>query len=209
MGPNNLIQSEKRGRKTRNSTTCSAISLCWISWFRGGGEAWDEKEKTFNFVQELRRVFCYQLSPSSGEGADMWREREVYICARCEPISFMLGFGHYHQGQTTHLYCAPYLDLRSAPPFSRKQRNFHFHFLEREILIGDLWNSTNEFNLSVLTLGRFLNIKQNFDWNDASLETNSHFIIFFATLWKKKSHLNISFQLHFMAFINSHAVPLS
>ena len=96
-----------------------------------------------------------------------------------------------------------------APPFSRKQRNFHFHFLEREILIGDLWNSTNEFNLSVLTLGRFLNIKQNFDWNDASLETNSHFIIFFATLWKKKSHLNISFQLHFMAFINSHAVPLS
>ena len=155
MGPNNLIQSEKRGRKTRNSTTCSAISLCWISWFRSGGEAWDEKEKTFNFVQELRRVFCYQLSPSSGEGADMWREREVYICARCEPISFMLGFGHYHQGQTTHLYCAPYLDLRSAPPFSRKQRNFHFHFLEREILIGDLWNSTNEFSLSVLTLGVF------------------------------------------------------
>ena len=38
-----------------------------------------------------------------------------------------------------------------APPFSRKQRNFHFHFLEREILIGDLWNSTNEFSLSVLS----------------------------------------------------------
>ena len=52
----------------------------------------------------------------------MWREREVYICARCEPISFMLGFGHYHQGQTTHLYCAPYRDLAQPLPFSKTKK---------------------------------------------------------------------------------------
>ena len=41
----------------------------------------------------------------------------------CEPISFMLGFGQYHHRQTTHLYCAHYLDHRTAPPFSQTPTN--------------------------------------------------------------------------------------
>ena len=87
----------------------------------------------------------------------MWREREVYICARCEPISFMLGFGHYHQGQTTHLYCAPYLDLRSAPPFSRKQNKetFTFTFL-RERFSLEIYETAQMSSTSLSSLGRFL-----------------------------------------------------
>ena len=63
-------------------------------------------------------------SPISVEAVSepMWKGGVVYICGRCEPISFMLGFGQYHQGQTTHLYCAPYRDLAQPLPFSKTKK---------------------------------------------------------------------------------------
>ena len=58
----------------------------------------------------------------NGSGLSVKRKKEekgsLRLLRCCEPISFMLGFGQYHHRQTTHLYCAHYLDHRTAPPFS-------------------------------------------------------------------------------------------
>ena len=68
-------------------------------------------------------------APISAQVVGMWKRREVYVCGRCEPISFMLGFGQYHQWQTTHLYCAPYRDLAQPLPFSKtKRQTFQWSF---------------------------------------------------------------------------------
>lgn len=200
-----------------------------------------------------------------GEGGNVKR-REVYVCGRrCEPISFMLGFGQYHQWQTTHLYCAPYRDLAQPLPFSKtKKQTFQWSFkhmaqgsqtvpnlvflyiMERggHPKIGwlNMWtlntpqrrhsrchfggnkqqmNSVSRFaplqagenkrthRILIEMLLIFLDFFfpshfKNFPWF-AHLSTHAAFIP------KKKARtiLNISFQLHFMAFINFPAVPLS
>ena len=82
-----------------------------------------------NFVQVLRRVFGeHQLwrfplqFPFMQRGNDCEKTGGLHLWERCEPIFFMLGFGQYHQGQTTHLYCAPYRDLAQPLPFSKTKK---------------------------------------------------------------------------------------
>ena len=82
-----------------------------------------------NFVQVLRRVFGeHQLwrfplqFPFMQRGNDCEKTGGLHLWERCEPIFFMLGFGQYHQGQTTHLYCAPYRDLAQPLPFSKTMK---------------------------------------------------------------------------------------
>lgn len=183
----------------------------------------------------------------------------------------MLGFGQYHQGQTTHLYCAPYRDL-AQPLLFLRQRNKHSNGLSnsawsnctkfnvfytkqkggrgegggkptctklnvfflykrgasqswltqhvnteqpsKEILerfsLMDL-QTIHEFSLSICTWlaenkrrQRILKNLQMLFCSFAPITTHAAYI----PKKKAKTNLNISFQLHFTAFINFPAVPL-
>ena len=120
MGFTSLVQQGWRKQKKRKP-----VFLIVESWILLKAEKSQcERKIKANLVSVFPPSTFPFPAPISVQVVGMWKRREVYVCGRCEPISFMLGFGQYHQGQTTHLYCAPYRDL-AQPLLFLRQRNKH------------------------------------------------------------------------------------